>query len=160
MNPEPDMNNVVSERLAGVIDALKAHVCVVDRDGLIVATNRAWREFAARNDAAGTDDREHRGVNYLDVCQGSAGLDSEEAPAFFDGMRAVLDGAQDLFEMEYPCHAPGERRWFRACVTPLWRTTLTDTGMVGAIVSHVNVTDKKLAEQAFTSLWAGKARAS
>ena len=31
---------------AAVIDALSSHICVVDKDSVIVAVNRAWQNFA------------------------------------------------------------------------------------------------------------------
>jgi len=37
--------------LASVLDGLTAHVCLLDETGLILAVNRAWREFAVANGA-------------------------------------------------------------------------------------------------------------
>jgi PAS domain-containing protein len=150
------MSNVVSDRLAGVIDALKAHICIVDTDGRIVASNEAWRTFAARNGIAAGAGTAHIGLNYLDVCRRAAGADAGEAPIFLDGLSAVLDGERDLFEIEYPCHAPDEQRWFRACVTPLWRSSRSEHETIGAIVSHVNITERKLAEREFERRVAGR----
>ena len=125
-----------------VIDALTSHICVVDRDGVIVAVNQAWREFTAANsneDAVG-----HVGVNYLDVCRSSAGLAAMEAPEVLQGLRAVLRGDNDLFQIEYPCHSPTELRWFLARISPLRRRHAAVSE--GAVISHMNITDRKLAE--------------
>ena len=52
------------------LDALSAHVAVVDRKGDIVATNAAWRKFAAEN---GTDFQYvSEGASYIDVCDAAA----------------------------------------------------------------------------------------
>ena len=34
---------------ASVLDALSSHICVIDKDSLIVAVNRAWRKFTIDN---------------------------------------------------------------------------------------------------------------
>jgi len=70
-----------------------------------------------------------------------------ESSEFYGGMRDVLAGHTDLFQIEYPCHSPTELRWFLARVTPLVdRRGTKDAKKVGAVVSHMNVTDRKLVE--------------
>ncbi len=125
-----------------VIDALTSHICVVDPDGVIVAVNQTWKDFTAAN--SNGDVVDHIGVSYLDVCRSSTGLAALEAPEFLRGLRAVLRGENDLFQIEYPCHSPTELRWFLARVSPLRRRDSTATD--GAVVSHMNITDRKLAE--------------
>jgi diguanylate cyclase (GGDEF)-like protein len=125
-----------------VIDALTSHICVVDRGGVIVAVNQAWKEFTAANSNGPVAN--HVGVSYLDVCRASTGLAALEAPEFMLGLRSVLVGERDLFQIEYPCHSPTELRWFVARVSPLRRRD--STAGEGAVVSHMNITDRKLAE--------------
>ena len=138
------MNDALLENglAVAVIDALTSHICVVDQEGVIVAVNHAWKEFTAANSNGPV--REHVGVNYLEVCRTSTGLAALEAPEFMQGLRAVLAGESDLFQIEYPCHSPDELRWFVARVSPL-RRRVTGVGE-GAVVSHMNITDRKLAE--------------
>jgi PAS domain-containing protein len=148
------MRNAVSDGLARRIDALKSNICVVDPSGLIVASNQAWKTFAARNSAVGAPSTDYVGVNYLDTCRKSVGPNSAEAADLLEGLRAVLQGEQDIFEIEYPCHSPKERRWFRACVTPLWSSSRIENENIGAIVSHANITDRKRAETEYARLTA------
>jgi PAS domain-containing protein len=82
------------------------------------------------------------------------GPNSDEAADLLEGLRAVLQGEQDIFEIEYPCHSPEERRWFRVCVTPLWTVPGVENENIGAIVSHANITDRKLAERENASMTA------
>jgi diguanylate cyclase (GGDEF)-like protein len=42
--------------------------------------------------------------------------------------------------MEYPCHSPKENRWFIGRVTPL------QISQIGAVISHTDITDRKLLE--------------
>jgi diguanylate cyclase (GGDEF)-like protein len=123
---------------AAVIDALASHICVTDREGVIIAVNRAWRKFGEEN--AGGSCGSDVGAHYLRICQGSHGPGSDEADDFALGVRTVLDGHSELFELEYPCHSPTESRWFLGRVTPLG----IEQG--GAVISHLNITARTLME--------------
>jgi diguanylate cyclase (GGDEF)-like protein len=120
---------------AAVLDALSSQICVVDKDGVIVAVNRAWRNFACEN--APTSNGTGSGARYLDVCRSASGPGSEGARTFADGLRSVLDGKSEFFQMEYPCHSPTQNRWFLARVTPL------EIARGGAVISHASITDRK-----------------
>jgi PAS domain S-box-containing protein len=130
-----------SDSLAPVINALPAHIAVLDPRGNIVAVNKAWRHFATANVL---DNPEYCvGENYLRVCEEPRGRVSEESLAIAAGIRRVLTGEASDFSLEYPCHSPGEKRWFRMMVAPL-----ADVGRSGAVVMHINVTERRLAEEA------------
>lgn len=136
-----DMRGLEGDFVVAVIDALTSHICVVDARGVIIATNQAWKDFTQAN---GEDDADgHLGVSYIDVCLSSTGP-AEEAPEFLRGLQAVLRGDCDRFEIEYPCHSPTEPRWYVPHVSPLRRR---NTGVTeGAVISHTNITDRKLVE--------------
>ena len=136
---------------AAVLDALSSQICIVDRNGDIIAVNEAWRQFGASNSGAcGAD---HIGTNYLAVCRHSAGCAAEEAPAFAEGLRAVLDGEKALFQTEYPCHSPKELKWFLGIVSPLrLRREAGGKEIAGAVISHLNITKRKLAEMNYQKL--------
>jgi diguanylate cyclase (GGDEF)-like protein len=140
------MSSVVEGDIAlAVIDALTSQICVVDPDGVIFAVNRAWKQFTADNFSGQV--RDHIGVNYLNVCRHSVGPASEEAPDFLNGLCAVLRGEREFFQIEYPCHSPKEMRWFIARVSPLRRRSSSiEQANIGAVVSHMNITDRKLIE--------------
>ena len=93
-----------------VVDALPPHIAILDGNGIILATNRAWKEFAEAN--GGDPERMCEGVNYLIVCDGADGRRCTEASEFAAGIRGVLSGKHEEFSIEYPAHAPTERRWF------------------------------------------------
>ncbi len=119
-----------------VLDALPSHIAVLDRAGTIIAVNAAWNAFARANGdptlhSTGT------GVNYFDVCRRATGSDAARARA---GIEGVLDGTLPQFSMEYPCHSPGEQRWFLLDATPL------AVPGAGAVVVHTNITEQKRAE--------------
>jgi hypothetical protein len=97
--------------------SMPMHVALVDGSGEILAVNQAWRDFASRN--GGEPESLSEGVNYLAVCDRARGPGSELARECAEGMRAVLGGRRRSFSQDYPCHAPGKRRWFRSRVAPL-----------------------------------------
>jgi diguanylate cyclase (GGDEF)-like protein len=131
---------MMSDGLAGaVLDALPDATAVVDRDGTMVAVNRAWLMFAVDN--GGQPETTGVGINYFDLCTRSAAAGCQDAQRAADGLRAVLAGCAVHSEVEYPCPSPAVNRWFLLRITPL-------TGnLTGAVMSHVNITRRKMAEQ-------------
>lgn len=133
------MNAPLNETQATILDALPAHIALIDSDGVIIAVNEHWRRFA---DGNGVHPPEYfLGHNYISVCEKAAGVHCGEAVAVADGLRKLLAGGISGFEFEYPCHSPAEKRWFRLMVTPL-----LDGQRAGAVVMHINVTERKQAE--------------
>ncbi len=129
------------ETQVAMLDALPSHVALLDGDGRVVAVNESWRRFAAANGGLPGDDGVGR--NYLEVCGRASGPGSDEARAAAEGIRAVLRGERASFTLEYPCHGPDEQRWFRLVATPL----PADRGP-GAVVTHLNITARRLAQEA------------
>ncbi|PSP27490.1 transcriptional regulator, partial [Halobacteriales archaeon QH_2_65_14] len=113
------------------LDTLPFNIAVVDEDGTIIFTNGAWREF-------GGDDGDMVGANYF---RGVDETDDEHAARAMEGLRQVIDGERELFELEYPCHSPERRRWFLMRAT---RLAGSDGGHV--VVAHIDITQRKLAE--------------
>jgi PAS domain S-box-containing protein len=122
------------------IDALSAQLCVLDESGTILTTNEAWRRFTETNPPVAQ--RADTGDNYLEICDAARGREAVEAAMFGAGIRAVLNGQQQEFAMEYACHAPQERRWFIGRVT-----RFAGDGPVRVVVTHENITERKLTEE-------------
>ncbi len=125
-------------RQAAILNALPAHIALLDADGVIVSVNDAWRQFATANHLQGPAFA--IGINYLTLCDRVRGGNDSEAHTAAEGIRAVLDGAAS-FSLEYPCHAPAERRWFQMTGAPL-----SHASGHGVVVMHINITERKLAE--------------
>lgn len=127
---------------SAVIDALPVTIATIDRGGVILAVNAAWRRFALENSSEpGVRPRyTEPGVNYLTICDSAVGSSREGAAEAAAGIRAVLTGRQPIFTLEYPCHSPGQQRWFFMWVSPL------DHADGGAVVSHIDITERWQAE--------------
>lgn len=132
-----------NERAAWALDEIGANIAVLDRQGVIVATNRPWREFAAANRLADGSLPKNAdiGSNYLDTCLTATGAVAECACAVHEGIKAVLDGRRSSYCHEYPCHGPARQRWFSVTVKPLRHANPREV-----IVIHVDVTDRYQAE--------------
>ncbi|MFN2332616.1 MAG: EAL domain-containing protein [Halomonas sp.] len=137
------MLETLSDALAtrrALVDSLPAHIALLDGDGTVLDVNNQWRHFGTANDQR--DTTFGVGSNYLSVCRASEGHCAEEAHDAADGLQAVLSGDRDSFTLEYPCHSPDQPRWFR-----LMASRLKADGMLGAVVMHVDITERKLAEK-------------
>ena len=143
-----------SERFAlEVIDALGARIVVLDGNGGVVATNAAWRQFAAA-----CSDPWHRvavAENYLDACRSAAAAGSEDAAEVARGVAGVLSGVSVEFTREYRSDCAGQpSQWFQCRAT---RFAGGDGRKV--VLAHENITQARAAleelaasEQVFASL--------
>jgi signal transduction histidine kinase/DNA-binding response OmpR family regulator len=124
-----------------VVDALPMHIAILDTNGVIMSTNRAWREFSALGGEG--NDRVGEGQNYLVVCDQMAGVRRDpHASAFATGIRVVAGGQEKEFSLEYAAHTEKDRRWFLGRVT-----RFPGEGPVRLVVAHEDITRRKLAEE-------------
>lgn len=114
-----------------IFDSLIDQIAVLDKNGYITAINKSWIDFSRENN--GDLSKSGIGNNYLAVCPKEVS----------HGIFQVLKGIKEQFIFEYPCHNENEMRWFLLRVTPF---TLDQDQNKGAVVSHVNITDRKLTE--------------
>jgi len=126
---------------AAILNALPVHVAMVDHRGNILSVNEPWKRFATANVFKGTNFG--IGMNYLRVCAKAYGECAEVAKKVAKGLREILSGKREIFVWEYPCHAPSEPRWFRVTVTPF-----AEKNQIGAVIMHLNITKRRLAEDA------------
>lgn len=99
-----------------IVHSLSAHVAVLDSNGVIIGTNRAWQQFADENGMKGAFDS--IGMNYLAVCSAATRAGEKEGDIVAIGIRKVLAGQLKEFVTQYPCHSPTRRRWFNLRVLP------------------------------------------
>ncbi|MDT4290935.1 PAS domain S-box protein [Methylomonas sp. MO1] len=127
-----------------ILDSVSANIAVLNRDGMIVSVNRPWQQFAEDDALACGQSADVCGIgtNYLRICQQASGPYRQGSLAVFTGLSAVLEGRLPRFRYEYACHSAQKQRWFAMVVTPL------ETAEGGAVVSHTNITERKLAEMA------------
>ena len=115
--------------LQSTLDALSAHIGILDEEGRIVAVNEAWSRFALADGVSG--DGCGVGANYLEICERASGNCPAEASAVARGIREVIARRIPEFQLEYPCHSAEENRWFVARVT-----RFHGEGPVKVVVAH------------------------
>jgi PAS domain S-box-containing protein len=126
--------------LGSILDALSAHIAVLDDSATIMQVNESWRRFA---DASGLGWKDYGvGRNYLAVIEEAIGESSEGAELAATGIRDLLAGRRDYFQIEYPCHSPDEKRWF-----VMKGTSFDATDGRWVVVAHENITQRRLAEE-------------
>jgi PAS domain S-box-containing protein len=124
----------------GAFDAISAHICVLDENGVIIQTNRAWNQFAASNPPASKN--HYIGENYLTICDRAKGKNANEAGAVAKGIRAVMSGKAEAFHLEYPCHSTTTKRWFI-----IRAAHFTEDGATRIVITHENITERRLIEE-------------
>lgn len=128
-----------ADRQSSILDSLDAHIALLNKDGVIIAVNEAWKKFAVKNDYSHPE--YGLGVNYFEVTGQSEGLEGTDMAIIGKGIKNVLDGKRSRFTMEYSCNSPCDRQWFNVVVTPLSKKYKS-----GAVVAHFNITAQKAAE--------------
>jgi DNA-binding CsgD family transcriptional regulator len=123
-----------------VLNSLSAHIAILDQDGVILETNRAWQNYAAKSGMKGSNDS--IGLNYLAICDATIGDEVEDARHVAAGIRSVAKGEIEEFLYDYPCHSPGEKHWYY-----MRAIRMSYEGLVRLVVSHEDITALKLAEE-------------
>ncbi len=124
-----------------VLNSLSAHIAILDDQGTILETNRAWQAFGGGTLA---DKANHFiGTNYLKVCDLAEGDGAEDAHAVAEGIRQVITGQVSEFLHDYPCHGPAEHHWFY-----MRAIRMEGDGPTRLVVSHEEITQLKLTEEA------------
>jgi two-component system, NarL family, sensor kinase len=122
--------------LQATMDALSAHIVVVDERGIITAANAAWRRAGQQDGHPGA--RHRLGSHYLAACH--AGIAPSDFKTMAQGLRAVVEGKKREFRMHYSRLARG-----RAASLQL-RATSFEEGGRHIVIAQEDVTDITRAE--------------
>ncbi len=123
-----------------VIDALSAHICVLDEKGTIIAVNRAWRESDIANTPMGF--QLHEGDSYLEASERAVPGQDKYAAPLKAGIQGVMHGTNKDFSLEYSIQDSYQTGWFVAQVT-----RFADTSPLRLVIAHEDITERKLAEK-------------
>lgn len=134
-----EIHRQYAEQQAAILNAIPAHITLVDGEGNLIDVNEAWRHFGRKNDIR--DPLFGIGKNYLKTCEQAVGDQSSDASAAAAGIRSVLLGERSHFSMEYAGHSPSRQQWFRLMVA-----SLNSQDRHGAVIMHLDITERKLAD--------------
>jgi len=123
-----------------ILNALPPNIALLNEKGKIIAVNESWKKFAISNNLGLP--KYGIGFNYLAISEKATGVDKIEGAKIEKGIKDIIEGNKKEFSLEYPCYSLTER-WFQVVVAPL-----ADSAMKGAVVLHIDITDRKQAEAA------------
>ena len=123
-----------------VLNSLSAHIAILDGDGVILETNRAWRQYGVANGMSTA----YTGIgeNYLQICDAATGEEGRNAHQVANGIRKVVEGHTDEFRFDYPCHSPDGPRWYY-----MRAIRMAIDSPLRIVVSHEDITSLKLTEE-------------
>jgi diguanylate cyclase (GGDEF)-like protein/PAS domain S-box-containing protein len=127
-----------------VFDALPQHIAVLNREGAIVQTNLAWRNYAISQSDKELLDIE--GGHYMTILARMTGQEPEAMARIQDGIAAIHSGENTFFQTDAAFYAPVSKRWFMLRATPVHDVAER------IVISHDDVTDLKAAELASRTL--------
>ena len=122
-----------------VLASLKHLIAILDRNGVILAVNEAWEQFAAQR-GAHLRSRLGPGANYLEVCRQAMQTPADSAAKALNGILSVLDGKNEGFSLEYSCDPPFDAQWFTMKVVPFRNP------QGGVVISHSDISQRKALE--------------
>lgn len=124
---------------SSILDALPAHVALLNAKGEIRAVNASWLAFAgALNNVSGYA----VGESYFDFWKMGKVFGDVDAALVISGVESVLQRKQRQFHFEYCLPVLASRPWFRLVVAPL-----ADKTEHGAVVMHIDITDQKAKDE-------------
>jgi signal transduction histidine kinase len=127
------------------INPLSNAIIVLGKTGKVVASDRAWSWFE-NDDGIVSGANTNGDLNYLEICQRAAENKTKDWQKMAEGIKSVIAGSQDTFELDYERRTPSGRRYFRMSVTPRL------DGGGGAIVSFRDVSERRLEEERMLEL--------
>ncbi|HEY2583091.1 MAG TPA: PAS domain S-box protein [Mucilaginibacter sp.] len=129
-----------AERQSAILNALPANMVLLNEAGKIVAVNESWRKFTLENNLGvpkyGID------CSYIAISEKATGVDKVAGTKIAKGIKAVIAGVEREFSTEYSYYSKKKKVWFQIIVVPL-----TDKTKKGAVVLHIDITDRKKAEE-------------
>ncbi len=133
------------EFLRLILDTVTEHIVVIDEAGNIKFVNKSWSSFGTSNACTAGDN--WNGFNYLKECDKASSMGDNYGAKAGEGIRSVIEENHPVFYFEYPCHGPKEKRWFMMRVTPF-----RIEGNRYFVISHQNITERKMAEEEVLNL--------
>jgi PAS domain S-box-containing protein len=127
--------------LEATLDALWAHIAILDEHGTIIAVNSTWRDFTVPSPLLGM--KFGVGTNYLQVCDAATREGLDLAAQLSAGIRAVMSDRRKNFSVEHRASARDHEHWFIIRVT-----RFTIDGHTRTVIAYTDITERKRAEAA------------
>ncbi len=126
---------------AAILNALPPNIVLVNEKGKIIAVNESWKKFALANNLGVP--QYGIGYSYLAIAEAATGINKATNNKISKGLKDVVVGNKKEFSLEYECYVSNKKVWYQVIVAPL-----ADNTQKGAVILHIDITDRKLAEEA------------
>lgn len=127
-----------SEMQAAILNALPPNIVLINEIGKIIAVNESWKKLALFNNLGIPN--YGLGYSYLAISEAATGINKATSAKIDAGIRQVIEGNKKEFVMEYA--SLGGKEWFMIVVAPL-----ANQMQKGAVILHINITDRKVADE-------------
>ncbi len=131
-------------RLSALLNALPASLLLLDSQANVVVANNRWVEFLQEMKIDTIN--QGIGLSYLGLCAQYCPDCHDIQGQFAVGLRRVLRGQAEVFELDYRVLLPAGERWYH-----LMAHALHEPGLPGAVVMQLDITQRKLAEAALAA---------
>jgi len=129
-----------SEWQSAILNALPPHIVLLNEMGKILAVNDSWRKFTLKNNLGvpryGID------YSYTAISEKATGVDELSGKQIARGIKEVISGVTEQFSLEYSFYEKEKKVWYQIIVAPL-----KDKRRKGAVVLHIDITERKMAEE-------------
>jgi signal transduction histidine kinase len=125
--------------LQAALDALSAHIAILDKSGKIVAVNASWRSWAKEHDTAWPD--AGVGANYLDLWASCFAAEKETIDELTRCLASLTSGKERAATLEYQAKTTRGNGWFAFSATRFGETEEL------IAVEHEDISKRKSLEQ-------------
>jgi diguanylate cyclase (GGDEF)-like protein/PAS domain S-box-containing protein len=127
--------------ISTTMDSLTTQIAIVEQNGLIVYTNKAWQDFGHNHQLFISAWK--IGENYFDICQNiSDETVQQSVRGVIEAVKKVVDNHSDQANLEYVWNIGGKLRWFKMQVTPF-----ASQGSGRAVIATEDITERKEMEE-------------
>jgi PAS domain S-box-containing protein len=135
-----EVQRQAAEMQRTILDAIPAHLAVIDRTGVIIFINESWQKFLGS--PQGSCEYVKIGQNYIEYCELADHAFDGLGPTVAAGIRKVMQADAQLYSLTHPVHREDKSEWYRVTATSLGRGEL-----IGAVVMYQDVTGEHLAAE-------------
>ncbi|PJJ84880.1 PAS domain S-box protein [Mucilaginibacter auburnensis] len=136
---ESEHHKAIAQQTA-ILNALAPNITLLNEQGKIVAVNESWRKSALLNNLGMPN--YGVGYSYIAIAEKANAVDKETASTIAEGIKDVISGKKSEFTLEFKSNLPNNKKWFQLVVAQL-----INSEEKGAVILHIDITDRKLAEQ-------------
>ena len=120
------------------LNSASPRIAIIDKLGIIILVNTAWRLAANRNPPLHKDGFICEGANYLEILDQVKGDEEKNAKIMASNIRDLAKNPRKKFAFKYPCHAPSKKHWFLAELS-----SFNEGKETCLIISHQEISERQ-----------------